>query len=81
MNSSRERIGSPSRGEQLVERVQVLVEHLARAAPSALAGSKLKMWHTQSKTNASTLALALLRGRVSVVAMSGSFLLGDARSR
>ena len=32
MNSSRERTGSPSRGEQLVEGVEVLVEQLAGPA-------------------------------------------------
>ena len=36
-----------------MERVQVLVEQLAGRA-ERVAGSKLKMWQTQSNTNAST---------------------------
>src|SRR3954454_6544773 len=79
MNSSRERIRSPSfvRSWWNAKRCS---SNICPGGPSALAGSKLKMWQTQSKTNASTLRSRPLAssGRVSVVAMavSGSSLLG-----
>src|SRR3954470_20967265 len=79
MYSSRVRIRSPS----LVSNwgnAKRCSSNIKPGGPSAFAGSKLKMWQTQSKTNALTLRSRALAssGRVSVVAMavSGSSLLG-----
>src|SRR3954453_515520 len=80
MNSSRPRIRSPSFVSSWWKG-KGCSSNICPGGPSALAGSKLKMWQTQSKTNAFTLRSRALAspGRVSVVAMawSGSSLLGD----
>src|SRR3954452_14760273 len=79
MYSSRVRIRSPS----LVSNwwnAKRCSSNIWPGGPIAFAGSKLKMWQTQSKTKASTLRSRALAssGRLSMVAMpSGSSLLGD----
>src|SRR3954469_2355748 len=78
MNSSRPRTRSPSFVRSWWKAYRCS-SNICPGGPSALAGSKLKMWQTQSKTNALTLRSRVVASSASVmVAMrSGSSLLGD----
>src|SRR3954453_1923434 len=80
MNSSRPRIRSPSFVSSWWKG-KGCSSNICPGGPSAFAGSKLKMWQTQSKTNALTLRSRAVASSVSVmVAMrSGSSLLCDPR--
>src|SRR3954462_11938001 len=80
MNSSRPRTRSPSFVRSWWKAYRCS-SNICPGGPSALAGSKLKMWQTQSKTNALTLRSRAVGSSASVTGAmrSGSSLLGDPR--